>query len=86
MLNIYFGIAVSKTSGMNLLRINESEISAPQCPTHYCPAGNVTCSILTCTGMSGCQELRSHLKLCALLRNRLQTGMDEGHQPPSLAL
>jgi hypothetical protein len=25
---------------LNLLHINEFEISAPQCPTHYFPAGN----------------------------------------------
>jgi hypothetical protein len=34
---------VSNPSGaklLNLLYINEFEISAPECPTHYCPAGN----------------------------------------------
>jgi hypothetical protein len=35
---------VSNPSGtklLNILHINEFAISAPQCPTHYCPAGNV---------------------------------------------
>jgi hypothetical protein len=34
---------VSNPSGTklpNLLHIEEFQISAPQCPTHYCPAGN----------------------------------------------
>jgi hypothetical protein len=57
MLNIH--LVVSNTSDaklLNLLHINEFEISAPQCPTDYSPTGNVTCSILLCTRISGRQK------------------------------
>jgi hypothetical protein len=40
---------------VNVLQINEFEISAPQCPTHYSPAEMVTCSLLLCTRTSHCQ-------------------------------
>jgi hypothetical protein len=39
----FWNSAVSNPSGEELLRLfdaNEFEISAPQCPTHYSPAGN----------------------------------------------
>jgi hypothetical protein len=39
----FWNSVVSNLSGvklLNLLHINEFEISAPQCPTHYSPAGN----------------------------------------------
>jgi hypothetical protein len=39
----FWNSAISNTSGaklLNLLHVNEIEISGPQCPTHYSPAGN----------------------------------------------
>jgi hypothetical protein len=39
----FLNSVVSNPSGiklLNLLHINKFEISAPQCPTHYSPAGN----------------------------------------------
>jgi hypothetical protein len=39
----FWNSAVSNTSAaklLNLLHINDFEISAPRCSTHYCPAGN----------------------------------------------
>jgi hypothetical protein len=39
----FWNIAVSSNSGeklMALFDLSEFEISAPQCPTHYSPAGN----------------------------------------------
>jgi hypothetical protein len=40
---LFWNSVVSNTSGakiLNLLHNNEFDISAPQCPTHYSPAGN----------------------------------------------
>jgi hypothetical protein len=33
-------VALQGAKVLNLLHINEFEISAPQCPTHYFPAAN----------------------------------------------
>jgi hypothetical protein len=41
--HLFWNNVVSNPSGsklLNLLHIHELEISAPQCPTHYSPAGN----------------------------------------------
>jgi hypothetical protein len=43
----FWNSSISNPSGVELLELfhkNEFEISAPQCPTHYSPAGN--CDIL----------------------------------------
>jgi hypothetical protein len=41
--NLFWNSAVSNPSGeklLNLFDVHDFEISAPQCPTHYSPAGN----------------------------------------------
>jgi hypothetical protein len=55
---------------LNLLLINEFEISAPHVPLITLPQETVTCSILLCTRMSGCQKPLS-LTFCTQLTYQL---------------